>query len=155
MKTKIIISIIVLITAFAFGRYTVPEKTTSKDIYKESSSKTTEKDKETHKKTIITETTKPDGTKEKTTTVTEDSENHKTTDSTKTSDKEKETETIRGDSKVTVSMLGGVGLSNPSEFLVGVAVSKPILGPVTVGLWGLNKYGTTNFNGGASLGLTF
>lgn len=158
-KTKIIIVSVSLATAFAAGRYSLPEKirieTKTVEVEKKSDSKDTDAQKNTHKKTITKETIKPDGTKTVTTVVTDDS-----VASTKTIDKQVDltnkdissvSEKSHSSDKVTISALGGVSFNSSTPvFVYGASVSKPILGPITVGLWGLS-----NASFGASAGLSF
>lgn len=156
-KYKIAIGVVGLTTAFAVGRYTVPERIkieiktveVEKIVYKEKEDTNTKK----HKKTVVTEITKPDGQKEKHTEITydEDKEKKKQTDSTTDTDKTTDTvkEVVKGDSKVTISALGGFDFSSKST-VFGASVSKPVIGPITIGIWGLS-----NASCGASVGLTF
>lgn len=150
-RTKYIIVGVALLTAFAAGRWLAPEKVKIEKQIVTVEKQVDTKDKDDHKKTTITETTKPDGTKTKTTVITDDSQ---TKDTTKTDTATKETETkeiTRGTSKVTLSALGGVHLGLGSQPVVyGGMISKPVLGPITIGIWGLS-----DATAGASIGLTF
>lgn len=152
-RTKIIVSVVALAISFAFGRYLTPTKTETKivTITKEVESKQTDKDTNDHKKTVIHEIVKPSGEKDTTTTITDDRssdtkiDDNKTTDVTKINDKT----VTRGDSKVTISALGGYSFdSRRVEY--GASVTKPVLGPITLGIYGL-----TAPEFGVSLGLQF
>lgn len=153
-KTKIIIVVVALATAFAVGRYTVPEKVRIETKIVEVEKKTTdkEKDKNEHKKTTIVVVTKPDGTRESTTTITDDtntnSKTHSTDDKSTTTEKTKEI--TAGTQKTTVLGLVGMNLTKAALPDYGLSVSKPILGPVSVGVFGF-KSGIV----GAGVGLSF
>lgn len=149
-KYKVIIVVVSLATAFAVGRFTTPVKVkTETKIVEVDSSKKTSKDDE-HKKTTITETDNKDGSKTITTVVTDDrSTNTSEVDNTnKSSDTLKEV--TRGSSQVTISILGGTNVTNPAALDYGLSATKPILGPITVGLFGFRS-GLV----GGSVGLTF
>lgn len=148
MKTKIILIVLALLASYGFGRWSAPEKIKTTDTTK------TDVNRDKHKKTTITETEKPDGTKEKKTTITED------TETTKKVDNEKTSEITRASAKVTISALAGTGINlqpgGPTLTPVfGLSMSKPILGPITVGVWGIGVYGFGGGAAGASVGLTF
>lgn len=152
MTTKqiLIISAIALATAFAFGRWSAPEKVKIQtvEVEKKVDDKKTAVD--DHKLTTITETDKPDGTKVKTTVIADDRNTKVDDKSVDTSAKTETKEIDRSSSKVTVSFLGGIAIASPYLPTYGVAVTKPVVGPLTIGLFGFQ-------NGliGASLGLTF
>lgn len=141
-KIKTTIGLLVLLlAAFAFGRYTTPAKVETKTVTIE-----IEKVKQdTHTDTKIVEVKKPDGTITKTTET--------KTDIVRTESKNEKTEntnqTIYNKQSVTVSVLAGYNYSG-NELVYGASVSKPIIGPITIGLWGL-----TNRTFGASIGLQF
>jgi len=156
-RTKVIIVVVSLATSFAFGRYSVPEKIKIETKIVEVEKKTDDKkiiDKEKkHVKTITTETDKPDGTKVITSVTTDDSiEDDKTTD-VSTDDIKKDTDTVKevtkGSSKVTVAALGGIDFTN-GHYIFGASVDKPLLGPITFGLFGFS-----DLRFGISLGLQF
>lgn len=155
LKYKIIALLVSLATAFAFGRYTVPEKIKiEKQIVEvEKKTETESTDKRLHKKIKKTIVKKPDGTTESSTTITYDSDDKKDTkqsDQLAKSVDEKKEVTKQG-SPVTISALAGVNVTSPSSGIVyGASVTKPILGPVTVGGFGLS-----NGTAGGSVGLTF
>ncbi len=144
-----------LLTSFAFGRYSAPVKikteTKEVDTKHEVEDKTANQNK--HKETVITETVKPDGTKEKVTKTIEDT--HKQTDSTDTtqtdSSKTETKEVTKEGRKVILSALGGVGVSSGHWAPVyGLSAQSTLVGPITVGAFGL----TTGVVG-CSLGLMF
>ena len=151
MDTKwLVIGVVVLLGAFAAGRWSAPEKVKIQTVTVEKKTDDKKSDTEDHKKITVTETTKPDGTKTKTTVITDDrntkTEDKSTDDTTKTMTKEVDKST----SKVTISMLAAENLSSPSIPIYGVAITKPILGPLTVGIFGFQ-----NSMAGVSVGLTF
>jgi hypothetical protein len=149
-KYKIIAAVVLLLGAFAFGRFSAPEKVKIQTV--EVEKKTEDKQAASHddKVTTITQVQKPDGTKTTTTVIADVKDVHvddkKTDDVTKTETKEID----RSSAKVTVSALMGVNITNPGVPMYGISISKPILGPITVGVFGFQ-------NGlvGASVGLTF
>lgn len=145
-KTKVILSVVVVTVAFAFGRYTAPSDTV--------------KTKETQQTDTNTQT---DTTTKKTTTIEEDPSGKKKTtieeDTTTTTKKEKN-KTTNIEQSVTpsnkdilnVSALvatDGFSLSNITP-VYGVSVTKNLLGPITVGAFGL-----TNKTIGVSIGVNF
>lgn len=159
----------VLIIGFAFGRWSAPEKIKieKEQVQIDMKTKDTENksitntDRDKKLKTIITETTKPDGTKTKTTEITEDTTTKR---NTKTDDKQQETDTkinLTKESKEvdykkpSLVLRGLVGvdaghLSTNTQPIYGGAVDKNVFGPIGVGAWGLSN-GTC----GLSLGITF
>lgn len=162
-KYKVILTIVAVATVFAIGRYTAPEKIRIEkqiiEVEKKTENKNTDKNQDKHTKTIIVEVTKPDGTKETTTTITDDTKTDTKTNVTRTDDTNKSEidikEVIRNHSVVTINALTGTSFSisptptmGPAIF--GAHITKSILGPITVGGWGLS-----NGTGGVSVGLTF
>lgn len=155
MKKKIALAIIALITAYAFGRYSAPEKIKIETKIVEVEKKTEKRDvdKQNHKKTTTVTEIKPDGSKTITTVITDEgvtkTKDRSITDSTRLSQETKEI--TNSSSKVTISGLAGL---NPfrmeSGIDLGASVSRPILGPLTVGIFGF-KSGMC----GVSAGLTF
>jgi hypothetical protein len=157
-KTKVIVGVVYTAGCLALGAYLVPEKTKIVTKVAETE-KLTDKDdikKEVkrHKETKIVAVTEPDGKKETTTIITEDTgvnsekKVNDTLSDTKSSYTEKET--VRGNSKVTVSALFATDVKAPNGLSYGLSVTKPILGPLTIGAFGL-----MNGTCGLSLGLTF
>ncbi len=157
-KNKVIATVVAALFFFALGRWSAPEKI---KIEKETITIEAERlDNKTHvridenRNITIVEITKPDGTKIKKKTIiidknsdTRDEASKDTTVTTLT----KETKTITKGSKVTISALGGLHLTNiKGPVVYGGHISRPILGPVTVGIFGLS-------NGivGMSIGLQF
>jgi len=148
-KTQVIIFASSLLVAFALGRYTAqkPDVTT-----KETKSDTDVKHDDTVTTTHTTTTTtkEPDG-KEVVTQVTDTKTENKETETNKETDTLQQTIIQQKNNKVTVSALGAVDfthLSQPPAF--GAAIEKQLLGPVKLGIFGLN-------NGvfGVSIGVEF
>lgn len=153
MTTKqiIIIAAISLVTAFAVGRWSAPDKIKIQTVEVEKKTEDKKVDVDDHKLTTVTEVDKPDGTKTKTTVISDVKDTQvadkKVDDLTKTESKEID----KSSSKLTVSMLAGINVTNPTGApIYGASISKPILGPITVGLFGFQ-----NGMAGASIGLTF
>lgn len=149
-KREISIVIVGLVAAFAFGRYSVQSGVN------EQSTKTVQSDTEVneHKDThveIKTVTAKaPDGTV--TTTTTKDIVTAATKErDVKSTVVESRSTQVQKKSTLNVSALFGVDTRSSAPVVsYGVSVSKEFIGPVTVGLFGLNN-GTV----GVSLGLNF
>ncbi len=149
---------VVLVSA-AVGRYTAPEKvkieTKTVEVIKEV--KVTDETKTKNRDRITTGVTdtKPDGEKIETITVIEKDADSTKTDVTTTRDDSKSTDQIKEVTKSTgrlnLSVLAGVNVTNPGNgMLYGGNISRDILGPISLGAWGL-----TNGIGGVSVGITF
>jgi hypothetical protein len=138
--TIIITALILLAVAFAAGRYSV------KSVITTEVTKTEEKKKEDIKQDSHTVIVKaPDGTT--TTTIDTHVDTH-IVDTTKTTDQLVQQTNTR--KTLQISLLGGYNYASPQGIDVGLSVSKEVLGPVTVGLWGM-KSGII----GLSVGLNF
>ena len=141
--TKIALVLGALAGAFAFGRYSAPEKVKT-EIKVE-----TKIEKVEVVRTVTKIVERPDGTKE--TIIEEDKETNTETDITK----EKSKEVIIARSRLNISILAG---AQPKLFqgvslgpiVYGASVTKEIIGPVTAGAWALS-----DFSVGVSLGLNF
>jgi len=158
-KTQAILGGIMLLAAFAIGRYTVPEKvkieTKVVEVEKKTDTVKTDTNKDKHKETVTVVVSKPDGTTTTTTTAVEDDKTTRKTDSKET-DQTAVTETqtkeiTKGGSPTTVAVNIAIPLSlNASTPAYGLSVYKGVLGPIGIGLAGFTN-GTVN----ASVGLTF
>ncbi len=156
-KIKIILIIAALTVSFAAGRYSVPTHTVTEaeklEVEKIIETRNAEIEKERHKKTTITEITRPDGTKEKTTVIESDTKTEKKDNSSTTTDTTKleldKKEVVKDSGRVTLSVLAGAPVHGPLAPIFGVSMTAPVLGPITVGVWGL-----TTSEVGVSLGLT-
>ena len=135
----IIVGVLILLAAAA-GRYLTPEKIVTKTI-------TVEVEKKQEKtNTVVVKVTKPDGTITETTNT--------NTESTTTTNTNTKTDTIIVQGKkspLNVSALAGINVTNPAGGIIfGGHVSKQILGPVNIGVFGLS-----NGTAGLSVGLQF
>jgi len=144
VKTKLLIVGVALLAAFAAGRYTVPEKVKIVTQTVEVEKKQENSDLKEHTKTTIVK--KPDGSSVTTIETVADDKTNETDSSTIDTQTSKE---ITRESQVTISALAGVNISSPA-MVYGASVTKPILGPITIGLWGLS-----NATIGVSVGLSF
>lgn len=159
-KYKVLIIVIVGATGVAVGRYTVPVKIKTEiktvEVIKTVTVQDTSADKKVHKETTTTTTTKPDGSKESKTTVVEDSDFKKDTTIVKNEDDAKfsdsKTEITKTGSRLNISALAGapVSLHGLGNFTYGLHISRDLIGPVSVGLFGMSD-GVA----GISIGLTF
>lgn len=160
LKYKVGITVVVVAVVFAAGRYSAPEKikieTKIVEVEKKVEDTDQKKIKDTHKKTTTIVVKKADGTETTTSVTTDDSvvKDDKTTkitdDISKTSDIVKEES--KSTSHLNLALLGGTNVLNPSSsgIIYGASASRNLVGPITVGLWGLNSG-----IGGMSIGLEF
>lgn len=141
-KIKIACVIVIVVVAFAAGRYSVSNISTKAETH---TAAVATDNKETHKVEIITK--QPTGVV--TDTITTDIEDLKQT--TKHSDATQTTVQNKV-SKINVSALVGTDLSKGLGLtpLYGVSVSKDFIGPVSIGAFGL-----TNGVIGVSVGIDF
>lgn len=143
-----------LVLAFAAGRWTGPVtvKTEIKTVEVEKKTDDKQTNTDDHKKATIVETTKPDGTKTKTTTITDDRDSKTDDESTdnlnKTTDQTKEI--TKSKSPLSISLLAAANITAPGTPIYGLAIQRPILGPITLGIFGLSDK-----TAGVSIGLTF
>lgn len=158
-KVGLLVVIVLCVSSFAVGRYTTPVqiKTETKivEVEKKTNVSDSDKKKERHKKTTTIEETLPDGTKRKTTVVTDDtqsdSQKHDSSSSETSKSETDKKEVTNRTSLVTISALGGASISLGNVPLIyGASITKPVLGPITIGIWGLS-----NSTAGLSLGLSF
>lgn len=157
-KIKVIIVSISILTAYAFGRYSAPEKIITEtkivEVEKKHEETKTDSDRDKHKETTTVEKTLPDGSKETTTTVVEDTHSDKKTDKSADSDRNTTTDTkkevVNSSGRVTISALAGAPITSLGTPVYGGSVTKNILGPIVGGVWAL-----TNGTVGVSLGLQF
>jgi len=138
-RTKVLAVILLVVAAFATGRYTVKPI----EVVKHETEETTKKE-ETDTHTEIVETKQPDGSTKKVTTIDRSS---RTDYATK---KETETKTTNKVQKTNISALVSVNIKERNALIYGISVTREILGPVTVGVFGL-----TNGTVGASIGINF
>lgn len=163
MNYKIIIAgLVILLGGVAIGRYTLPAKVVTKtetQIVTQVVTKTVEVDKtDYHKNKVLVETvtTKPDGTVvrkreflDKSEIVKDDRTNTDTNSNSSTTTHTESSKTYAND-KGSVRALVARNMDHISEDIYGVGVEKKILGPFTLGAFGL-----TDKTLGLSLGMTF
>jgi len=137
-RWQAVAGLLLLLGAYALGRYVAPTKTITKTVTVE-----VEKTK-THEDKVIVERIEKDGTKTTTTHVVTNTE----TDKKANTKQEQIVENKK--SSLLVSALGGVDITKPNGLIFGAHVSRQTLGPVHIGLFGL-----TNGTIGASVGLQF
>lgn len=140
---KYLLALIVLVAAYGLGWYTTPAKVVVKTEiqYVEKKTEQSEAERDKHKVTTIVVVKHKDGTTETTTKVVEDSKTDKKVASTDDINSTTKTskEVTRG-SLITVSALAGVNTSNLLGGVdFGMSVTKPILGPLTVGIFGFRS----------------
>lgn len=160
LKSKIIGSIVIIGAAFAFGRYSAPEKIKIETKTVEVEKKQTDEHKDVaqkkHLKTITVVKVLPDGTKESKTTVVEDDASRTKDALSQTDDVSKSTDTVKeitkSSSRLTLSALAGAKISftETPTLVYGGAINRDLIGPINIGVFGLS-----NGIGGFSLGLTF
>lgn len=158
-RKQIIIAVLLLAGAFALGRYMTPEKIEIKEkiVYKEKTDtdKKTDTERNKEKHTVTVEEVRPDGTKIITTKIDENTGTKRITDTHEHKEvllTDEKSETVEmGRNRVTISALGGLDIrdfTKPPVF--GAHITKPFLGPIVIGVWGLSSA-----TGGVSLGLQF
>lgn len=156
---KVFIGTVVLGAAFAFGRYTAPEKVKTEiktvEVKVKDESVNSNLNKNKHKKTKTVEVIKPNGEKIVTTVTDErtgvDKTTQKDTKTTSSSDKQENKEVTYAKDKVTLSLLAGKQFSDFSAAPVfGAHITKPVLGPITLG-----AFVFTNSLVGLSVGVNF
>lgn len=140
-----------LVCMFALGRYTVAKKVEVKEVEKIVYVDKIVIDKALKTKKSTTSTKAVDGS-ETTTTTEETVEDTHTVDNTETTKDKEYSKTVTPlNLGLRLDLLAGLDVTNPaSGYLVGAHISKPVLGPITIGLWLL-----TNKTAGVSAGLQF
>ena len=118
---------VLLLVAFGAGRWLSPEKVVTKTVTVEVEKTNTKQDSTTIK------VTKPDGTITETTTT-------KTESETVTNTNNKTESIVQGKkSSLNLSALAGINVTNPSGGIIfGGHISKPILGPISIGVFGMS-----------------
>lgn len=148
-KVKVIICASSIAVAFATGRYSVSNPTikTTEDIKSDTHEKQAE---DTHTKTTIVTTKAPDGTVQQTETIDNSTSTH-TTENTDTTAQIQQTVTPQKTGTLNLSVIVANDFSKGGLLPVyGASITKEVLGPVTIGAWGL-----TSGVLGVSLGLNF
>jgi hypothetical protein len=152
MKKYLIIGGVALgiaVLGFAFGRYSAPVKVVEKEKIKIVE---VEKKKVNEKKDVTTVVvTKPDGTTTTTTRDTSVTDSSTDTSTVATSEKSKTT-TYKKPNWVVAGLIGAdvSNFSLKSKPIYGGSVSRKVLGPISVGGWGMS-----NGTFGASISLEF
>lgn len=136
-----------ILAAFAAGRYSVqaPEVHTSAGI-KEEIKQDANKDTQTHQTTVSVKT--PDGTTKTTTTI-DTTTKDKMDTAIATTTKVDQTIIPPKIETLNVSFMAGVDFSRQAT-VYGASVNKQLLGPITIGLFGL-----TNSTVGLTVGMSF
>lgn len=152
-KVQVLIGLAVVLTSFAFGRYTAPEKVRieTKTVEVEKKVEHTDTNRDKHQDTTTTTEKRPDGTVITTTKTTVDTKTNRETDAATTASKSTDElkEITKTSSPVTLTLLGGAVLSSP-QLVYGGMVGKPVLGPIGISVWALS-----NATLGAGVSLTF
>lgn len=143
---KVIISIIVIVISFAVGRYSIQKSVVSTENIVDSKKKNEVKD--THTVKTITKIKDKNG-QEKTITVIDTKVTDKVTEKNKVTDDKKQISTPMKGSNLNVSGLAAYDFDRKA-LVYGVHVSRSLIGPITMGLWGL-----TNGSIGLSVGINF
>jgi carbohydrate-binding DOMON domain-containing protein len=150
-KNYIIATIVLVVAAYFGGRLTGPERVKIEKQIVTVEVEKTKVDQVKDQDKVTTITKNKDGT---TTTVTEtkthtDTKKSSETDTTQTEHDTKDI--VNRSSLTTISLLGGINATRPQDgFVYGLQVTKPILGPIVIGVWGL-----TDKTIGANVGLQF
>jgi lipopolysaccharide export LptBFGC system permease protein LptF len=158
MKQKVMVIASVALVSAAIGRYTAPEKikieTKTVEVIKEVKVKDETETKKKDKTYTKTTDTKPTGEKTETVTIVEKDADKTKTDVTIAKDDNKSTDQIKEVTKssghLNLSVLAGVNVLSPGGMLYGGHITRDILGPINIGIWGLS-----NGTAGCSVGLTF
>lgn len=154
IKTKIIVGVVYTAVVASGAYFLAPQKikTVEKEVKVEVDKKDQKKDSKKHFDTTTTVNKRPDGSS---TTVIHKIVDTGTTseikDVTAKSDSiEKSKEITKSSGTTSVSVLTGVDVTKPGGIVYGASLNRSILGPITIGIWGLS-------NGicGGSVGLSF
>lgn len=146
-KTKLGIFVASILVSFACGRYTVqaPEVKTTETVQQDVK-KDVDKDTNTHQ--VEVKVQKPDGTVQ--TTITTDTSTTAKVDTNVTTNTQIKQDVIPPKTNtLNVSVLAGLDFARQTP-VYGASVSKQLLGPITIGAFGL-----TNGIIGGSIGLNF
>lgn len=158
-KQKIVTGGAVILASFAVGRYTVPEhikiETKTVEVIKEVKVEDKTRAKKKDKKYTRTVTIHPDGSSISVSEIVENSsdiiKDDKKTNTETNIAKDETKEVTRGGSRFNISALAGANPLRPTDGLdYGLSVTKDLIGPITIGAWGLS-----NGIGGLSLGVSF
>ena len=148
-KREIVVVAVGLVTMFAAGRYSVTYPPNIKVAETKNQDTKTDEAKDTHVFTHTVSIKEPEGTVKTDTTTTTDVVVHEETN-TVVEDKTVSQTTQQKRSKINVSAIVGTSLQTPGVPIYGVSVQKEFVGPVTIGVFGLQN-GTL----GVTVGLNF
>jgi hypothetical protein len=142
-RQNILIGILLLLVAFAIGRYTTQATVITKTVTKTDETQHLNE----HQHETIVEKKSPDGTDTVVTTIDSAQSDTVQTDTITQS----QTKTVTGSSKINLSALATTNIHSPfGAPAYGLSVSKEVAGPITAGLFGLSN-GTV----GISIGINF
>jgi len=147
-KTQLIVLGVSCLICFACGRF-LAGKAEVKTEQQITENKTVDQDKDTHTHTVTVTTKAKDGTTQ--ITQTQDSDTIDIKDITSKVQEDTKTDTIPPKTNLTnVSALVGNNFSNVFAPVYGVSITHQVLGPISIGAYGLN-------NGivGVSIGVNF
>lgn len=151
LKTGLLIVVLVGLLGYAFGRYLQPAKVVTKTETKVQVVEVEVERVKTEVRTIVKETTKPDGTRVVETTKENISDSKKKT--SKESDKQTNTskivENFKPQWRVQVAATIGSGGLDGDNIRVGI--ERRIIGPVFLGAWSETRFGSY----GASVSMEF
>jgi phage-related tail fiber protein len=147
LKNKIIISSVVIATAFAFGRYTAPKSAGLKETTMSQTDTKQDSSKDTHTVTKVVYVEDPNGRKETDTITTTDTVAHVVED---TDTSTKSVIDIKPAKINTLNVSALASTKGLSSISYGLSVTKQVPGPITIGGFGLTD-GTI----GVSVGLNF
>lgn len=137
-----LIGISAILVSFACGYYIKPDKVVTKTVTVE----VVKTETDTKDRTIVVEVINKDGSK----TITTKKDIDTNVKEMAKTNSNSQTLSVKRSSSLLVSVLGGVDITKPTGIIVGAHVSKQLLGPVHIGLFGLSS-GVL----GASVGLQF
>lgn len=153
-KVKVIICVAALGTAFVIGRWSLPAKVViqTKTVEVEKKSTQANTDQAKHQDVTTVTVKNKDGSETITThavtdTNTDKSVSTKLVDNTTTQTSK---ETTYSTSKITILALAATDITNPTKLTYGISLSRPVLGPLSVGIFGF-----TSGTFGVGAGLTF
>lgn len=156
MNKRLAAGAVLIVVAFAFGRYSAPEKvkveTVTVEVEKKTAETDTSKERNRRKETTTRKERRPDGTEIEHTTVVEDSKTEVDSRKTVHTDKTVDTRQTREEYRSSGVSLGALGAVNVSDgrLSYGAYLQKDVVGPLSLGAFGLTS-GTV----GLSIGIRF
>lgn len=157
-KQQAICALILVAVSFATGRWLAPQKLSVTHAETKANTNSTDQkvdqNTDTHKEVVVTETTKPDGTKQVVTDTINDVRVDKSTDTSKvnsvTTAKTDSFAETKSKSRLNLGLLVGTQITKPDGLVYGGYVNRDMIGPIQMGLFGF-----TDGRAGVSIGLTF